>query len=348
MLRRTLLKNGAGGGGGVRHLTKASDLSAAETRFLLNLARDVKTNPGKYASALAAGAPRVDGLPARATAATLLMLFEKPSLRTRVSFEVGMTQMGGHGLFYSVADSPLGKKETIEDTVLVLERYCDLVMARVNSRLTIRKMAELSTKVPIINALDDWAHPCQNLTDLLTIAEHMRLFERQLDFSAVRFCYCGDLNNNVTMDSARGMLTMGGTVALAGPRAEGYDMEKEFLDECDVLAKRYGGKLEIYDDALKAAKGADIVYTDSWQSYHIPKNLEEQRIKMFTPFRVTDDVMAQAKKTAKFMNCLPASRAHEQTASVIDGPQSIVFDQAENRLHSQKALMLWLAKAVKM
>lgn len=333
---------------GVRHLTKVSDLNADETRFLLTLAKEVKANPAKYSSALAAGAPRIDGT-TRATAATLLMFFEKPSLRTRVSFETGATQLGMHAIFYSIVDSPLGKKETIEDTIQCLERYVDIVMARVNTRETIRKMAALSKRVPIMNGLDDWAHPCQALTDLLTMAEHMDLFKRNLDFSGRTFLYAGDLNNNVTFDFARGLLTLGGTVRLAGPRLEGYDMPREFLDECDALVKQYGGKLEIYSsDAVTAAKGADIVYTDSWMSYHLPKHLEAERVKVFAPFRVTDEVMASAGPHARFMNCLPASREHEQTASVIDGPQSIVFDQAENRLHSQKALMLWQCKAVKM
>jgi len=289
----------------VKHLTKISDLSPDTFRMLLDLAVKMKANPKAYATVM--------------KDKTLLMLFEKPSLRTRVSFETGMTQMGGHGIFYSIADSPLGKKETIGDTVLVLSRYVDVVMARVNRREDIREMARLST-IPIINALDDYAHPCQMLADYMVIGEK-KGFD---NFGKLRIAYCGDCRNNVTYDLMRGGIMLGATVAVAGPKGADFDIEQSVLDECSELAARHGGKFEVHHDAAAAVTNADVVYTDSWMSYHISKEQQGKRVETFTPFQVTSALMAKGKPDAIFMNCLPAMRGMEQTAEVIDGPQSIV------------------------
>jgi ornithine carbamoyltransferase len=320
MLRRTHTSSA------LRHLTKISDLSPAEFRSMLESARAMKARPQDYSTVM--------------KDKTLLMLFEKPSLRTRVSFETGMTQMGGHAIFYSIADSPLGKKETIGDTVQVLNRYVDVVMARVNRREDTREMARLSS-IPIINALDDYAHPCQMLADYLTIAEKKGFDNlRQL-----RVAYVGDCKNNVTYDLMRGGLLLGATVAVAGPRGPDFDIEPSVLEECKALKELEVGSFEVHHSAADAVAGADVVYTDSWMSYHISGDLAKKRVETFQPFQVTSDLMAKAKPDCIFMNCLPAMRGQEQTADVIDGPQSVVFDQAENRLHGQKALLKWLTQA---
>lgn len=305
-----------------RHILKISDLSKDEICKIIKCAIDLKAHPEKFED--------------RFHRETLLMLFEKPSLRTRVSFETGMTQMGGHAIFYSVADSPLGKKETFGDTGKVLSRFVNVVMARLNHREDVRQLAANST-IPIINALDDFAHPCQMLADLLTIIEKKGKVE------GLTMAYCGDLRNNVTYDLMRLASVMGYTINVAGPEGEGYDIEQEVLDECKELCAKSGGKVNIFTkNAMEACKGVDIIYCDSWMSYGIPAADAKSRIEKFMPFQVTKEVMDAAKPDAIFMNCLPAARGMEQTADVIDGPHSVVFDEAENRLHAQKALLLFL------
>eukprot|EP00771_Trimastix_marina_P002644 gnl/Trimastix_PCT/379.p2 GENE.gnl/Trimastix_PCT/379~~gnl/Trimastix_PCT/379.p2 ORF type:complete len:269 (+),score=116.14 gnl/Trimastix_PCT/379:222-1028(+) len=263
------------------------------------------------------------------------MLFEKPSLRTRVSFETGMTQLGGHAIFYSTADSPLGKKESMSDTAKVLSRMVDIVMARVFKRSQINELAEHST-IPIINALDDFAHPCQMLADLLTI------YEKKGDLRNIQMCYCGDLCNNVTYDLMRSAAALGFRINVTGPSGEGFDVEPAVLEECAQLCAVTGGAVNVVHNPVEAITGADVIYTDSWMSYGIAGATREERVAKFMPFQVNAALMSHAKPDAIFMNCLPAERGAEQTAEVIDGPQSVVFDEAENRLHAQKALLLFL------
>jgi ornithine carbamoyltransferase len=262
---------------------------------------------------------------------SLLTLFEKPSLRTRVSLEVGMHQLGGQAIFYSISDSPLGKKESIEDTGMVLSRMCQGITARVLSRNAVRSLAEVST-IPIINALDDYAHPMQMLADLLTIIEHKGTFE------GITMAYFGDVENNVTYDLMRLAALMGFNLHLAGAG----DVESSVWSECELLQKTSGSKVIRFDTAQEAMKDVDVVYCDSWMSYGIAKEEEEARKKLFMPFQVNSELLKLAKPDAVFMNCLPAARGMEQTTEVIDGPQSIVFDQAENRLHAQKAMLVFL------
>jgi len=261
----------------------------------------------------------------------LLTLFEKPSLRTRVSLEVGMHQLGGYAIFYSISDSPLGVKESIEDTGKVLSRMCQGLTARVLSRKSVRALAKVAT-VPVVNALDDYAHPMQMLADLLTIIEHKGSWE------GLTMAYFGDLENNVTYDLMRTAALMGFNLRLAGAG----DIEPIVWDEVRQLQAKSGSAVEVCKTAPEAAAGVDVVYCDSWMSYGIPKEEEEARMRMFMPFQVNAAVMKQAKPDCIFMNCLPAARGMEQTAEVIDGPQSVVFDQAENRLHAQKALLVHL------
>eukprot|EP01028_Stygiella_incarcerata_P013533 TRINITY_DN82745_c0_g1_i1.p1 TRINITY_DN82745_c0_g1~~TRINITY_DN82745_c0_g1_i1.p1 ORF type:complete len:320 (+),score=85.33 TRINITY_DN82745_c0_g1_i1:92-1051(+) len=313
---------------GLTHLTKISDFSKETILEILDLAKDMKANPDKYRETM--------------KHKTLLMLFEKPSLRTRVSFEVGMTQMGGHAIFYSIADSPLGKKESISDLGKVVSRYCEVIMARVMKRSDIKALADCCT-IPVINALDDFAHPCQMLADLLTIYEKGK-FDVP-DMSKVKMTYLGDIHNNVTYDLMRSAAVLGFHIRVAGPEGEGFEVEQCVLDECAELCKVSGGKVEVFHDAKIAIDDADIVYTDSWMSYGIPESEKQRRIDAFGPFQVTEELMKLAKPDAIFMNCLPALRGMEQTAEVVDGPQSVVFDEAENRLHAQKALVKLLVDA---
>ena len=307
--------------GPAKMVTKITDLSAVQVAAVLELAHKMKAHPKDYFDAL--------------TNETLLMLFEKPSLRTRVSLEVGMAEMGGHAISYMIGDSPLGKKETYGDTGSCLSRYVAAITARVTSRDQIAGLTA-TADVPVVNALDDWAHPMQILADMQTIEEKFGSLE------GVRMAYLGDIRNNVTYDLMRGGSLMGFTVAVAGPQGAQYEMEDGVVQECEALAAASGGKIEICKTAAEAVVGADVVYTDSWQSYGIKQTNE--RIGQLMPFQVTEAVMAQAKPGAIFMNCLPAMRGEEQTAEVIDGPQSVVFDQAENRLHAQKALLYLLIK----
>jgi ornithine carbamoyltransferase len=262
---------------------------------------------------------------------SLLTLFEKPSLRTRVSLEVGMHQLGGQAIFYSIDNSPLGVKESIEDTGKVLSRMCQGITARVKSRKSVRALAQVAS-VPVINALDDYAHPMQMLADLQTILEHKGTYK------GLTMAYFGDLENNVTYDLMRLAAVMGFNFNMAGVG----EIEKSVWTECEKHQTVTGAKIEVFPTAEQAMKDVDVIYCDSWMSYGIPKDEEEKRKEMFMPFQVNAELMKLAKPDAIFMNCLPAARGMEQTAEVIDGPQSVVFDQAENRLHAQKAMLVYL------
>lgn len=307
----------------LRHLTKISDLSRTEIRGILQLAADMKQSPADYGNAL--------------SQKTLLMLFEKASLRTRVSLETGMTQLGGHAIAYMSADSPVGVKETFEDTGAVLSRMVDAVTARVSTREKVVGLASNST-IPIVNALDDHAHPMQMLADLQTMSERKGTF----DLTGVRLAFTGDIQNNVTYDLMRAGCIMGMDVRVTGPTGDIFKPDPEVLQECEILSKEYGGKATVYEVAEEAVAGADFVYADSWMSYGISGEERNKRFSQLLPYQVTADLMKHAAPDAWFMNCLPAMRGEEQTAEVMDGPQSIVFDQAENRLHAQKALLVKL------
>lgn len=305
----------------VRHLLKVSDFSKEECENVINKAIEVKKNSKKFSSEL--------------EGETLLMLFEKPSLRTRISFETGMQQLGGHAIFYSIKDSPLGKKENISDTAKVASRFVNIIAARVFKRQDVWDLAKYAD-VPVINMLDDFAHPCQILGDFQTIKE------KKNNLKNMKLSYFGDAHNNVTYDLMRMCAIFGWRMDVACPNALQYSPEEIVLEEVSDLSKETGAEVKIIHDAIEAARDADVIYTDSWMSYGIPQEQEQQRKKAFMPFQVTSSVMKKAKSDAVFMNCLPAMREYEQTTGVIDGPQSIVFDQAENRLHIQKAIMLFL------
>jgi ornithine carbamoyltransferase len=286
---------------------------------LIEYAEKIKFNPKKYEGKL--------------KYKTLLMIFEKPSLRTRVSFEVAMTQLGGHAIHLDTNDSPLGKKESIEDTARASSRYVDIIMARVYEHEKIEKLAKYSP-TPVINGLSDLYHPCQILSDLMTIKE------KKKKFKGIKLCFLGDGNNNITHSLLLGCSLMGIDISIGCPNQ--YKPKSGIVSTAKNNSKKNGSKVEISENPKKAISKADIVYADSWMSYHIPKDKFEERKKILMPFQVNTNIMGLAKKDAIFMNCLPAMRGQEQTAEVIDGTQSIVFDQAENRLHMQKAIILKL------
>jgi ornithine carbamoyltransferase len=308
------------------HLRNLNDFTKEELKKIIEKAIEIKKNPETYSTAL--------------KDKTLLMIFEKPSLRTRVSFEVGMTQLGGHAIFYSIKDSPLGKKESIEDTAKTASRYVDLIMARLYRQEDLDALAENSS-VPVINALTDKYHPCQIISDLQTIKE------KKGKLKEIKLAYMGDCNNNVTHSLLLGCTMVGMNISVACPKGKEFEPQKEVIEKAKENAKETGSKIEVLHNAQEAAKDADVIYTDSWMSYHIPEEKKEERIEIFKPFQVNEELMSKAKKNAVFMNCLPAIRGMEQTKEVIDGKQSIVFDQAENRLHAQKAIMLYLTEKAK-
>ena len=259
---------------------------------------------------------------------TLAMIFEKPSTRTRVSFEVGMWQLGGYALYLSATDLQLGRGETIADTAQVLSRYVDGIMARVFAHQTILDLVKYST-VPVINGLSDFTHPCQGLADLFTI------YEKKGQLSGLKLAYVGD-GNNVANSLIYGCSKVGMDIGLACPRS--YEPDSRVVSEGREEARKRGKVVTITNDPVEVVLGADVVYTDIWASMGKEKEHEE-RVKIFKPYQVNAELVKRAKQDYIFMHCLPAHRGEEVTNEVADSKNSVIFDQAENRLHTQKALM---------
>lgn len=259
---------------------------------------------------------------------TLAMIFSKPSTRTRVSFEVAMTQLGGHAIYLGVNDIQLGRGETIADTARVLSRYCDGIMIRTFAQSDVETLAKYS-KIPVINGLTDLVHPCQILADLLTIKEKFG------QLRGLTLAYVGD-GNNVCHSLLLGGSKMGMEVRAVTPL--GYEPSKQITTLAIEHAKNSGGKVVVTNDINEGVKGADIVYTDVWTSMGQEKERDE-RLRVMKPYQVNVDLIRKARSRAIFMHCLPAHRGEEVTDEVADGPQSVIFDQAENRLHAQKALL---------
>ncbi len=254
------------------------------------------------------------------------MIFQKPSTRTRVSFEVGMKQLGGHALYLSSTDLQLGRGETVRDTGAVLARYCDGIMARVFSHDNIIELCKHST-VPVINGLSDLLHPCQCLADLETI------LEKKQEFKGLKLAFVGD-GNNVCHSLMFGSAKVGMDMTVVCPK--GYEPDKQI----EKMALEDGLKLEITNDP-KGVKGADVIYTDVWASMGKDKE-HDDRVKVFKPYQVNEKLVSQAQDDCIVMHCLPAHRGEEITDEVVDGPHSVVLDQAENRNHAQKAVMALL------
>ena len=259
---------------------------------------------------------------------TLAMIFEKPSTRTRVSFEVGMWQLGGYALYLSSSDLQLGRGETIADTAQVLSRYVDGIMARVFAHQTIIDLVKYS-RVPVINGLSDFTHPCQGLADLFTI------YEKKGRLSGLKLAYVGD-GNNVAHSLLYGCSKVGMNIALACPK--GYEPDPEVVSKAKEEGKKSGGKVKVTKDPKEAVREADVIYTDVWASMGKEKE-HEKRVKIFKPYQVNTKLVMEAKEDYIFMHCLPAHRGEEVTDEVADSKNSVIFDQAENRLHTQKALL---------
>ena len=259
------------------------------------------------------------------TGKTLALVFEKPSTRTRVSFEVAMRQLGGDVVTLSAAELQLGRGETVADTARVLSRYVDAIMMRTNNAARLLEMAEHAT-VPVINGLTDRSHPCQLMADVMTFEEHRGPIAGQV------VAWCGD-GNNVACSWIEAAVRFGFTLRIACPELR--RPPQKLID----WARAQGGRIELTDDPAAAVRDARCVVTDAWVS--MADDPHESRHNLLAPYRVTAGLMAQAAPDALFMHCLPAHRGEEVTAEVIDGPQSVVFDGAENRLHAQKGVLAW-------
>jgi ornithine carbamoyltransferase len=301
-----------------KHLLSLKDYSRAEIEEIFALARKVKADPRAYATAL--------------QGRTLAMIFQKPSTRTRVSFEVGMFQLGGHALYLGADAVQLQRGESVPDTARVLSRFVDGIMARVFAHQDVMDLARHGT-VPVINGLSDLLHPCQALADYFT------LLERRGRLDGLKVAYVGD-GNNVCHELMVGAVKLGLAMSMACP--SGYEPNPLILKSAVREAQKAGAPVpEVVSDPMAAVRNADVVYTDTWTS--MGQEAEgEARVAAFQGFMVTPKMMAAARKDAVFMHCLPAHRGEEVAAEVIDGPQSIVFDEAENRLHVQKAVLLLL------
>jgi len=308
-----------------RSLLKMSDLSAGELRTVL-----LQAGRLKRASAEGKLTPILEGR-------TLALIFEKPSLRTRVTFEVAMTRLGGRSIYLAPADIQLGKRESVEDVSRSLSRWVDGIAARTFAHDTVVRLAD-SGSIPVVNALSDLEHPCQALADLLTIAEHRCGTTEDPDFSRVRLAFVGD-GNNVANSLLVASATVGMSMTLARP--EGYGPDEGALREALTLAEGTGARIQVTDDPREAVRDADVVYTDVWTSMGQEEE-RETRLQAFRGWCVTPELMQLAKPDAIVMHCLPAHRGEEIAAEVIDGPQSVVFDQAENRLHAQMGLLSFL------
>ncbi len=295
-------------------LISLHDLTAEKIEYLLGSALKIKASPRKYIDALAHK--------------TMAMIFEKPSLRTRVSFETGMTQFGGHAIYLGPKDISLGKRESVPDIARTLDQMVDIIMARTFSHESILKLAE-NADAPVINGLSDRLHPCQALGDYMTILEkkgHLR---------GLSLAFVGD-GNNVAHSLMYGGAKTGVNVRVVCP--EGFDPDAAILEEARRDAAESGATMSVVHDPVEGVEGADVVYTDVWTSMGRESEAAKRKA-VFRPYQVNAELMAKAKPDAIFMHCLPAHRGDEVTDEVVDSWQSVVFDEAGNRLHAQKAVI---------
>jgi ornithine carbamoyltransferase len=298
-------------------LCSIADLSSAEVRALVKLGREVKRDPRAYRHAL--------------DAKQMILMFEKASLRTRLSFETAINTAGGNAIFVDQTGSPLGERESVADVARNVERWIDVIVLRTYAHDTITEMAA-NARVPVINALSDFEHPCQALADFMTLDEHFG------GVAGLNFTYVGD-GNNVCHSLMLTGAQQGANVTVATPR--GYSPDIEIVTIAREIAEKNGCEIILLQDPHAAAENADAIYTDVCVSMGM-EHESTKREPIFRPFQVNDALMQKAKPSAVFMHCLPARRNAEVTDEVLDGPQSIVFDQAENRLHAEKALLLLL------
>ncbi len=301
-----------------RHFLRDDDLTPEEQAEVLALAAALKKDPF---SRRPLEGPR-----------GVAVIFEKNSTRTRFSFEMGIAQLGGHAVVVDGRSTQLGREETLDDTGAVLSRYVDAIVWRTFAQERLTAMAS-GASVPIVNALSDEFHPCQVLADLQT------LIERKGSLKGLRLAYFGDGANNMAHSLMLGGVTAGVDVTIAAPR--GFEPHPMFIAAAETRAHQTGATVAVIDDPLRAADGADVLVTDTWTSMG-QENDGLDRVRPFRPFQVNADLLGRADSEAVVLHCLPAHRGHEITDEVIDGPRSAVWDEAENRLHAQKALLVWL------
>jgi ornithine carbamoyltransferase len=300
-----------------RDLVSICDLSPAEVEAVLDLTALLKARPADFRGALAGK--------------QIVLFFEKPSLRTRLTFEAGITSLGGNSFFVDQTASRLGVRESLSDVAHNLERWIDGIVLRTFDHATVTDMAKFAS-IPVINALSDFEHPCQALADMFTLQEKFG------DLHNVKLAYVGD-GNNVAHSLMLAAASLGSHVAIATPKD--YEPDAAIVARAKEIAGLTGGTVTLTNDAAEAAHGAHAIYTDVWASMGQEEETEERR-RIFAAFQVNEALFAEANPDAIFMHCLPAHRGDEVTGAVIDSPISVVFDQAENRLHIQKAVLLLL------
>ncbi len=305
----------------LKDLISINDLTPKEVRQIFTTAADLKANPRNYSDAMAG--------------CSVALIFEKPSLRTRVTFDLGATQMGASCVYLNHQTVRLGERESVKDMALNLERWVDVIVVRTYSHETLIELAAHSSS-PVINGLSEFSHPCQGLTDYFTLTEKVGP-----DLRGFRIAYVGD-GNNTCHSLIFAAAKTGAHIRVGSPK--GYEPEAQVLKLARRDARKTGAKIEVVNDPFDAVEDAQAVYTDVWASMGFEAETERRR-EIFSPFRVTKKLMKAAEKDAFFMHCLPAHRGDEVDAGVIDSKISIVYDQAENRLHAQKAIMLLLVQA---
>lgn len=310
----------------IKHLLSITDLTRRDILDILGIAEKLKKRLRKTGK----NKPLLKGK-------TLIMIYEKPSLRTHASFDIGMFQLGGHALYFGPEHIGLGVREPVEHAAKVLSSMGSAIMARVFAHDTVAELARYS-KVPVINGLSDLEHPCQILADIMTMVEYKRSLHR------LRVAFVGDGNNNVTHSLALVCGLLGMHIVVASPK--GYAMSAAVSAKARSLAAKYGGSVTETQNPESAVKGADVVYTDTWVSMGAEKE-KTKRLKAFRRYQVNEKLMSLAKPDALFMHDMPAYLGNEVTKEVFDSKQSVVYDQAENRLHAQKGLLVFLMKGKK-
>jgi ornithine carbamoyltransferase len=299
----------------MQHLLKTSDLTSDDVAYLLKRSAKFKAKPLGRRSVLAGD--------------TVCLYFSKPSTRTRISFETGVVKLGGMPLFLSANDLQLGRGETVEDTARVISRFSRAVVIRTFEDSEVERFAAAAT-IPVINALTDGHHPCQSIADLMTLEQHKGPLGR------LRIAYLGD-GNNVAVSLMQATALTGASIAVACPK--GYQLPEAMVAEARAVAKKHGGEVVITEDPAEALRGADAVYADVWLSMGHSDSERSTRHAALAPYQVNQKAMAMAKPDAIFLHCLPAHRGEEVTAEVADGPASVIFDQAENRLWTGMAVL---------
>ena len=299
----------------MKDLLRTADLSPTDFKLLLDLSDDLKQNPLKHHGML--------------TGKTVVLYFAKHSTRTRLSFETAVTQLGGVPLTVGSDELQVGRGETLEDTGKVVSRYAEAFVIRTFADDDVKLVAEASS-IPVINALTDGHHPCQSLADIMTLREHWGTL------SGKKLAYVG-YSNNVAHSLVEACALSGVDITIASPK--GYQFDTSIIANAQAIAAENGGSITVTVDPIEAVTGADAVYTDAWISMGDPEAMWSAQVSALTPYRVAPEMMGHANPDAIFMHCLPAHRGDEVTSEVIDGPQSVVFDQAENRLHTSIALL---------